>query len=117
MPAETYVTDTSPPWQVFPFLTPDGLAGHLRQGIAEPWFDQVWRPFWAGLSVDARAQYLDHWQATPEWKAAIKFYFEPDPEFDAEADARESELYLKVQREQQKAAKPSFLDRLLGKRG
>jgi hypothetical protein len=62
-----------PPWVVFPDIAPDELAAHLKQGAAEPWFDQVWRPFWSALTDLQRAQFLDRWQASSAWRERSRF--------------------------------------------
>ncbi|MDB0541919.1 hypothetical protein ACYT85_15235 [Ralstonia solanacearum] len=101
-----------PPWVVFPFIKPDELAMHVRQGIAEPWFDQVWRPYWASLTATQRAGYLDAWQASPEWRDAIAFVFEAFSDLDIEQDAKESEEYLQKQGELPAEKKRSLFRRL-----
>ncbi|WP_241163344.1 hypothetical protein [Ralstonia solanacearum] len=101
-----------PPWVVFPFIKPDELAMHVRQGIAEPWFDQVWRPYWASLTATQRAGYLDAWQASPEWRDAIAFVFEAFSDLDIEQDAKESEEYLRKQGELPAEKKRSLFRRL-----
>jgi hypothetical protein len=95
-----------PPWKAFPEIQPDELVAHLRQGAAEPWFDQEWRPFWASLDEGQRERYLQHWSASPAWRDAM-MVFDVDPDLDLEADARESEEYLRHLQEQQgHGAKP-----------
>lgn len=83
----------APPWQVFPEISPDDLSAHTRQGRAETYFDEVWRPFWSALSAAEKTEYFDHWAATPAWREAMSL-FDIDPDLDLEADARESEAYL-----------------------
>jgi hypothetical protein len=89
------------------------LAVHIRQGIAEPWFDKEWRPFWASLSPEERGRYLIEWKASPAWREAIDAVCDVDPEFDLEQDARESEEYLKANAPTKK--KSSLFGRLFGK--
>jgi hypothetical protein len=84
-----------PPWKVFPAFTPSMLPA--TQGAEESWFDEEWRPFWASLSPLERHAYLDHWDATEEWRDALEFFFSKPPEFDSEADAHESAAYLRQQ--------------------
>ena len=93
-----FVRACQPPWLVFPDLDPDELSRHLKQGVAEPWFDQQWRPFWSRLSPLQKEQYLDFWTASPDWRAALAFAFDQDGAFDAEADVRESAEYLQQRR-------------------
>ena len=94
--------DHKPPWVVFPHITPQDLSAHLTQGTAEQWFDHDWRPFWSGLSDDSKAQYLEHWHASPEWREALAFFFDSAETLDVEADARESEAYLAQWRAEKK---------------
>jgi hypothetical protein len=99
-----------PPWVVFPFIEPEGLGGHLNQGVAEPWFEQCWGPFWNGLSDEQKREYLDHWNATPEWRDAIGFVFGTLYELDAESDAKEAARH--DARAAERRAQPSLWDRL-----
>ncbi len=85
---------------------------HVRQGIAEPWFDQVWCPYWASLTAAQRAGYLDAWQASPEWREAIAFVFEAFSDLDIDQDAKESEEYLRDHGKRQQEKKRSLLRRL-----
>lgn len=89
-----YLTACPPPWEAFPEIQPDDLVAHLRQGAAEPWFDREWRPFWASLDGEQRELYLQHWSASLAWREAMSV-FDVDPDLDLEADARESEEYLR----------------------
>lgn len=98
MPAPPFLEQCRPPWIAFPELNPNELAGFLRQGATEAYFYDLWRPFWESLDAGQRAHYLDHWNASPEWREAIHFHFEEDPDFDAEADMRESKEYLERRR-------------------
>lgn len=74
---------------MFPELNPRELAGYLRQGVTEAYFFNHWRPFWSSLDSGQREQYLDHWNASSEWREAIAFHSNDDSGFDAEADVRE----------------------------
>ena len=89
-----FVKDCDPPWVAFPQIQAFELSRYLKQGVTESWFDQQWRPFWEGLTPEQQRAYLDYWQATPAWRETIASYFNPDEEFDIEADARESEEHL-----------------------
>jgi hypothetical protein len=109
--AANFLRESEPPWVVFPHLVPDELASHLKQGVAEPWFDQVWRPLWSRLSASERAEYLDHWNASPEWREAIRFSFDDQEKVDLVADAAESERELEEFRRARTRPR-SFLDRL-----
>jgi hypothetical protein len=75
MDASSFLHGCEPPWLVFPSIDPAELSQHLKQGVAEPWFDQRWRPFWASLDAEQRQQYLDFWMARPAWRDAIAFHF------------------------------------------
>lgn len=85
---------------------------HVRQGIAEPWFDQEWRPYWASLTPMQRSSYLDARQASPEWREAIAFVFEVPSDLDIDQDAKASEEYLKKHGEHSHEKKRSLLSRL-----
>jgi|SRR3954447_12692320 hypothetical protein len=106
-----FVDGCEPPWIAFPRLDPDELSRHLKQGVAEPWFDQKWRPFWSALSETQRLQYLDHWKASAQWRDAIHFFFEESSDVDAQTDAAESERYLEELR-RKRGGKRSLLDRI-----
>ena len=108
-----FLESVQPPWVVLPHIAPQDLASHTRQGAAEPWFDQDWRPFWTSLTAGQREQYLDKWKATPEWREAIAAVFEVDPDLDLAEDARESEQHLREWKAEQRP-KRSLLGRLFG---
>jgi hypothetical protein len=91
----SFVRDCAPPWVAFPELVPTELPRYLKQGASEAWFDDHWRPFWTRLTRTQKDQYLDFWRATPPWRDALAAFFEPDEDFDMEADARESEEHLR----------------------
>jgi hypothetical protein len=100
-----------PPWVVFPRLDPDELSQHLKQGVAEPWLDQKWRPFWSSLSEIQRLEYLDHWKASTKWRDAIQFFFGDTAGLDQGTDAAESERYLEEVR-RQRPHRRSLIDRI-----
>ncbi|AEG70964.1 conserved hypothetical protein (plasmid) [Ralstonia solanacearum Po82] len=107
-------TDTpQPPWVAFPALRPETLAMRVRQGVAEPWFDQVWRPYWTSLTPIQRTCYLDAWEASPEWREAIAFVFETLSDLDLDQDAKASEAYLRDHGKRPRKKKRSFLSWLL----
>ncbi|MEQ6351819.1 hypothetical protein [Ralstonia pseudosolanacearum] len=112
MPTDDLAKTPEPPWVVFPHIKPEELALHVRQGVAEPWFDQEWRPYWASLTPMQQASYLDAWHASPEWREAIAFVFEAFSDLDIDQDAKESEEYLRVQARRPQKKKRSFLSRL-----
>ena len=107
-----FLDGSPPPWVVFPEIAPEELAAHLRQGTTEVWFDQYWRPFWASLTESQRAQYLEHWSASPAWKEALGI-FTAHVGVDLAADAAESEEYLKRWRAENPVKRP-FWRRLFG---
>jgi hypothetical protein len=100
MADDTQERDPAPPWRVFPEITPEDVSVHMRQGRAEPYFDAVWRPFWSSLSEAERSAYLDRWNASGAWRAAMSD-FDVDCDFDPEEEARESEAYLADMRREQ----------------
>jgi hypothetical protein len=57
-----------PPWVALPDLSPDDPA---TQGMAEAYIVLSWLPFWQTLSPAAKAEYLDRWHASAEWRDAI----------------------------------------------
>ena len=115
MKDRSFLQRCQPPWMVFPHLKPDELSRHLKQGVAEPWFDQKWRPFWSALTAFEKNQYLDFWHASEAWKEALKFFFDGDDDIDGEADRRESEEYLGTRRNELRQ-RPSLLARLFRRR-
>ena len=78
-----------PPWIALPGLSPDEPA---NQGAAEAYVVLTFRPFWGALTAEAKAAYLDHWDASPEWRAAIAFNYDHEG-FDIEADARDAQAW------------------------
>ena len=75
-----------PPWVAVPDLQPDDPA---TQGMAEAYVVLNWLPFWQTLAADGKAAYLDRWQASPEWRAAIALRYDWDG-IDLEDEAREA---------------------------
>jgi hypothetical protein len=117
MPSDEQLFDACPaPWTQFPFIAPEMLARYLTQGETEWWFDEVWRPFWDPLTSAQKDRYLNHWSATPAWREALEVFEQPS-DFDVDADARESEIYL-AERERERATQeqPSLLKRLFGRK-
>jgi hypothetical protein len=106
------LNEVQPPWVAFPELTVAELSRQLKQGAVEAWADQHWRPFWSSLDPEDRAGYLDYWDATPDWRVAIAFVFERDPNFDAESDAAESREHLESLRAKQNVSSTSLFGRL-----
>jgi len=53
-------------------------------------------------SFTGTATGLSRRRATTEWREAVAFYFNSDPAFDMEEDARESEAYLAAWRKNRK---------------
>ena len=68
-----------PPWQRYPVLIADALVQQLEipdlgadpPAEATSWFQQVWRPFWAGLDWEQRERYLLRWRASLKWRMAL----------------------------------------------
>lgn len=48
-----------PPWVHCPGQPP--WWGGWRQGAAEPWYLEVFLPFWTDITAEQRVQYLAHW--------------------------------------------------------
>jgi len=69
-------------WRVFPDLTADEVH---NQGAVDGYIEHEWLPFWKGLSEAQKADYLDRYAATPEWREAIAFRYEWEG-FDADGD-------------------------------
>ena len=113
MSESTNFNGVKPPWIVFPDILANDLAAYLKQGVTEAWFDQVWRPFWTALDTTQKVMYLRHWSAPQEWIEAINNAFDLPDDFDAEADARDSDAHLSSLREAQSAvAKRPWLRRM-----
>ncbi|MEM6665525.1 MAG: hypothetical protein AAF638_03900 [Pseudomonadota bacterium] len=62
--------DLPPPWIAFPNLDPASLPA--RQGAEELYFLHDFWPFWRTLDGAGRTAYLEHWNATPLWREAIR---------------------------------------------
>lgn len=77
-----------PPWVALD-LSPEDPA---TQGAADAYITLSFLPFWTGLSPAEKARYLDEWDASPAWRAAISERYDHDG-FDLEADAREAEAW------------------------
>lgn len=60
--------EPSPPWVAIPGLR---VEDPTTQGVAENYIVLTWYPFWASLSSEERAAYLDRWPASAEWREAI----------------------------------------------
>jgi hypothetical protein len=103
-------TKMEPPWVIYATLAAESFHAAARQSI-ESWFDSVWQPFWTSLNADAKAAYLEYWNASQEWRKALDL-FEWEP-VDMEEDARESEEYLAKVRSLR--PKPSWWRRILGR--
>ncbi len=55
-----------PPWIAFPDSEP--WWGGWRQGNAEGWLILVWLPFWRNLDNKAKADYVEKWDASADWR-------------------------------------------------
>lgn len=85
---EKWSGEPAPPWVALD-LSPDDPA---TQGVAEAYVVLTFLPFWTRLSVAEKANYLDHWNASPEWRAAISERYDQEG-LDLEAEAREAEAW------------------------
>ena len=74
-----------PPWIALPGLTPDNPA---TQGAEEACVE-IWLADWRQLTKDEKAAYLDHWNASADWRETIEERFERDAAW-IEQDAREA---------------------------
>lgn len=62
-----------PPWQRYPGRDP--WWGGFRQGDAEPWYLNVFLPFWTGLGSARQHEYLERWPPpNPEWAGCLADY-------------------------------------------
>lgn len=77
-----------PPWIALPDLSPDDPC---NQGAGEAYIVLEFLPFWSGLTAVQKAAYLDRWNATPEWRAAVAERYDSD--LDIDADARDAEAW------------------------
>ncbi len=58
--------DIEPPWIQGNGVPP--WSGSWRQGRGDFWLQEIWGPFWSGLSNDEREKYLERWQPPDdEW--------------------------------------------------
>lgn len=70
-----------PPWLYAKGSAP--YDGRWRQGNDEPWFLDVWLPFWRGCGPDLRQDYLDRYPAPDEeWLEYLTEIWVPDPASD-----------------------------------
>jgi hypothetical protein len=53
------------------------------------YIDLNWWPSWKTLSLSDKAAYLDRWNASEEWRSAIKGLYDPQ-DIDWEAEEREA---------------------------
>ena len=67
-----------PPWLHCPGEPP--WWGGWRQGAAEPWYLEIFLPFWIELTAEQRAQYLAHWPPPDaEWAETLAKYAAAGP--------------------------------------
>lgn len=78
-----------PPWIALPGLSHVDPA---TQGVADAYVTLTFLPFWTGLSAGEKSDYLDRWNASAEWRAAISERYDLDG-LDLEAEAREAEAW------------------------
>lgn len=105
------MTEPPPPWTVFPSLSPDVPP---TQGAEEAYIDLDWLPFWSAQTSEAKASYLDRWEASPAWREAIHARYDP-PEFDIAEDAADSAAWLRAHRPKPKP--PSRFARWFRRKG
>ena len=77
-----------PPWSVFPGLSPEEPG---NQGAVEAFLVLEWLPFWSALTREDKDAYLDRWNASPAWRAAIAERYELS-DADLAAEAEEARL-------------------------
>lgn len=93
MTRPTNFLEEVPPWLAFPTMQPQQLGG--TQGAEETWFSTIWHPFWVQLTQEQKKQYHAHWHTSKEWQEWIDFYGVNRVAGEQEADAAESEIYLR----------------------
>ncbi len=75
-----------PPWAAVPDLDPWLPA---TQGLPEWYIGLNWLPFWQTLTPDAKADYLERWDAPDEWREVIADrYDEQKIDWEAERSAQ-----------------------------
>lgn len=73
-----------PPWVAFTGLSP---AEPANQGAVESYILLEWLPFWLRMSDEAKEAYLDRWEASDAWRAAIAERYGPhDLDYATEAE-------------------------------
>ncbi|GBQ89618.1 hypothetical protein AA23498_0669 [Acetobacter nitrogenifigens DSM 23921 = NBRC 105050] len=65
-------TEYPPPWIAVPRLGPDDPT---TQGLADAYMSQ-WIVFWRQLTRAQKDEYLDRWEASPEWRQSIAFRYD-----------------------------------------
>ena len=78
-----------PPWVALPDLSPEDPA---TQGAADAYVTLTFFPFWAELSAHEKADFLDRWDASAEWRAVISERYDHEG-LDLEAEAQEAEAW------------------------
>lgn len=82
-----------PPWVAAPYLLPTDPA---TQGAEAAYVDLTFLPFWKTLSLDQKADYLNRWSASEDWRHAIAEAYD-HVGIDLEAEAREAEAWAAAQ--------------------
>ena len=59
-----------PPWECAPGYPPWSMA--WRQGNGEGWIVYEWYPYWAKLTKEERAAYLEKWNVPDDWRTHIE---------------------------------------------
>ena len=72
--SKPYESQPLPPWIEYPKSDP--IWGGWRQGVSEAWLQDVWLPFWRGITKEARTEYLNqNPPPTDEWRIYLEEYW------------------------------------------
>lgn len=104
--------EAPPPWVALPELDPWNPATH---GLPEVYVTLTWLPYWTTLTLDEKADYLDRWNASQEWRYAIDLKYEWKG-IDLEAEAREATKWREADVDDRPRRVRSLFDRLLRRR-
>lgn len=67
--------EIEPPWIAFPKSNPIVLWVDWRHGNG--WLDNIWKPFWNGLNITEKKEYLKKWQPpNDEWYETVTIYWD-----------------------------------------
>ena len=79
--------EIEPPWIAFPNSSP--IHG-WNQGYQQEWKNNVWLPFWRGMTEAEREDYLNRRQASSEWRETLTVYWVADLSESSERETRTS---------------------------